>query len=337
MSTVDLMITSDLGALGEDSRRDPVGLDDALRTTNMYRDDRPGAEARRDALADERRRELVMMPLTLSHVFAHRVGRAAAGAAGLACTALLIVMLADPLLFRLAAWLVPGLDVGMLGALTAIALLSVYVIASWIAEAWFARRMRAAIKTGDDPYRDLDALARGPVELAQQAVRRIDGLSIGLFLAGITALALGFGYVAVIVGALHEFPYAWSIAGILESGALGGNLDVLVLAVVGVSVVALLVGRACDRDPRGPGAAHVSGAGMLCLLGHWSTLVLALTAAFGTAFVGFRALHMFDMRKALPTTDMRYLLGIGATSAILGAATWALLWLRRRELARIGE
>ena len=93
MSSLDSLITSDLAALGDDSRRSPTALDDALQTTNMYRDDRPGAEARRDALADERRRELVMMPLTLSHVFAHRVGRAAAGASAFVCTIVLLTML----------------------------------------------------------------------------------------------------------------------------------------------------------------------------------------------------------------------------------------------------
>src|SRR5690606_13113931 len=65
MSSLDTLISGDLAALGEDSRRSPLAIDDALRTTNMYRDDLPGAQARRDALADERRRELFMMPLAL--------------------------------------------------------------------------------------------------------------------------------------------------------------------------------------------------------------------------------------------------------------------------------
>jgi hypothetical protein len=328
MSSLDSLITSDLAALGDDSRRHLVGLDDALRTTNMYRDDRPGAEARRDALVDERRRELVMMPLTLSHVFAHRVGRAAAGAAGLACTVVLLAMLADPLLLRLAAWFVPGLNVGMLCALSAIVILKVYVLATWIAEAWFARRMRGAIQTGDDPYRDLDALARGPVEIAQHAVRRVDGISMGLFLAGFTAITLSFGYVGVIVGALHEFPHAWSITGILRSDALGKNLDVLVLALLGTAIVAFFVGRACQR---------VQGSALVRFLGHWSVLVIAGLAALATAYVGIHTLHMISMRRDLPSYELRELLGIGSTIAILGAVTWSLLWWRRREQARIGE
>jgi hypothetical protein len=328
MTTLDLVIKSDLAELGEDSRREPIALDDALRTTNMYRDDRPGVEARRDALADERRRELVMMPLTLSHVFAHRVGRAAAGVAGMVCTAVLLAMLADPLLMHAAAWFVPGLNVGMLVALTAIAILGVYIVATLIAEAWFARRMRAAIAKGEDPYRDIDTLARGPVEIAQQAVRRVDGVSLALFLAGSSVVALGFGYVVAIVGALHEFPHAWQLAGIDRALALSKNVDVLMLAMMGAGFVAYLVGRGCQR---GETSAIVR------ILGHWAALAVSLVVGFATATVGFNTLYTIRLRRELPPSDVRFLLGIAAMVAIVGVAAWALLWWRRREAARIGE
>src|SRR5688572_32869498 len=90
MSNLEKMIARDLAALGENSRRDLPALDDALKTTDAYRDDQPGAKARRDALADDRRRELVLMPLTLAHVFAHRLGRAAAGGMAVLCSLVLI-------------------------------------------------------------------------------------------------------------------------------------------------------------------------------------------------------------------------------------------------------
>ena len=326
MSTAEAMIKSDLAALGEDSRRNLVGLDDALRTTNMYRDDRPGAEARRDALADERRRELVMMPLTLSHVYAHRIGRAAAGAGALACTLVLVVMLADPLLMRFAAWLVPGLNVGMLVALTTIAVLAIYVVATWIAEAWFARRMRASINTGDDAYADLDQLARGPVEIAQHAVRRIDGLSTGLFLAGVTALVLVFGYISLIVGVIHEVTNAWSIAGVLGTGTLERNLEVLLVPLFGTTALAFFLGRGCQRD---------SESTLVKLLGHWGALVVAFVAILITAYVGFHVTVTMSTGHRLPSIDVRYGLGLGAAFAIVVAAAWALLWWRRRENARI--
>lgn len=335
MSSLDTLITSDLAALGDDSRRNVAPLDDVLRTTNMYRDDRPGAEARRDALADERRRELVMMPLTLSHVFAHRVGRAAAGAAGLACSLLLLVMMADPLLMRLGAWFVPGLDLALLCTLTAIAVLAAYVVATWAAEAWFARRMRTAIETGDDPYRDLDALARGPVELARDAVRRVDGVSIGLSLAGLGAVSLAFGYLGVIVGAVHPPAYAWSVVGLIDTDALAKNIDIVASAVIGASTIAFFLGRACR--------AHDSsllvreGSLLVRALGHWATLAAAVFVGLTTAFAGIRTLLGLGMRRELPSTEVRFLLAFGTAFALVAGSAWLLLWWRRRERARIGE
>jgi hypothetical protein len=325
MSSIDMIIDRDLAALGEDSRRDPVAIDDALRTTTMYRDDRLGAEARRDALADERRRELVMMPLTLSHVFAHRVGRAAAGAAALACSAVLVLMILDPALFRVAAWFVPGLDLGMLGALCAIKILAVYVIATFGAEAWFARRMREAIQTGDDPFVDIDSLARGPVERAQQAVSRIDGLSLGLALAGAVSLTLVFGYVAVISSALLQFPYAWTMVGIVHTSALAKNVGVLVLALVGVGALAVTVARACRR----PGNRWPA------VLGSGWILALGFAAGAVSMLFYFDTLYALDRRGMLPTMNARFVLALLSTVSVVAIASWTLLWWRRRELARI--
>lgn len=294
----------------------------------MYRDDRPGAEARRDALAEERRRELVMMPLTLSHVFAHRVGRAAAGAAALACTLALVAVISDPLLLQVAAWLVPGVDIGILGLLTFIAVLAVYVVATWIAEAWFARRMRAAIRTGDDPYRDLDELARGPVEVAQQAVRRVDGISLGLFLAGMTSVAIGFGYVLAILGSLYELPYALSMSALIQTGALEKNLGVLVNALLLAGGIAYWLGRSARRGTRSR---------VIAVLGHRWGLVAALAIGLVTAYVSIDTIALIGLRRDLPPEDVRYLIGFGGTIALVGLAAWVLLWWRGRENRRIGE
>ncbi|MBA3391559.1 MAG: hypothetical protein H0T89_02890 [Deltaproteobacteria bacterium] len=328
MSTLDHLITSDLGALGEDSRRAPSSLDDALRTTGIYRDDRPGAEARRDALAKERRRELVMMPLTLAHVFAHRVGRAAAGVAALVCAGVMIVMLGDPLALRLAAWFVPGLNVGMCIMLAALAIVCVYVIATWVAEAWFARTMRQAIRTGGDAYQDLDQLARGPLEIAQAAVRRVDGLAVGLLLAGITSVTLAFGYVVSVVGSFHNLSRTLSIVGILEIAPLAKNLDALVLAVAGASIAAFVVGNRCVRETT---EGFMPGRG----LASWMTLVAAVIVGLGTLYSAFHMIVGLGFGRVLPSTATRFGLAAGATVSIFLFTAWALLWWRRREQARI--
>jgi hypothetical protein len=320
------MITSDLATLGEDNRRNLVELDDALRRTNMYRDDRPGAQARRDALADERRRELVMMPLTLSHVFAHRVGRAAAGAVALLAALVGILVVADPLLMQFVAWFVPGLNLGMLAMIVALKVLGVYVLATWVAEAWFARKMRRAIETSTDAYKDLDDLARGPVEIAQHAVARVDGISIGLFLAGATSLTLVCGYIGAIVGAVHELPYAWSLSAVARTGVLERNVDLLAFGIAAAITLAILVGRACKR---------VRPSALLDMLGHWASLaiavVLGIVASYGTfhVFVAFGRGH-------LPSHDMRTIVALAATATIVLATAWSLLRWRRREHARIG-
>ncbi len=327
MTTLDHLITSDLGALGEDSRRAPGTLDDALRTTGIYRDERPGAEARRDALADERRRELVLMPLTLSHVFAHRVGRAAAGAAALVSAAVMIVLLADPLALRLVAWVVPGLNVSVCALLATLAIVGVYVIATWGAEAWFARNMRKAIRTGPDAYQDLDRLSRGPLEIAQAAVRRVDALSLGLMLAGATAVTLVFGYMVVVIGAFHDLSRAWSLQAMLMTGAVSKNIDMLVLAVAGACIAATFVARSCSGEQ-----ADVLKTRSLA---SWSTLAVAIVIGLGTAYGAIHVMVNVGYSHRLPSTETRFALATGAALSVFLGIGWALLWWRRREQARI--
>ncbi|HEY5925847.1 MAG TPA: hypothetical protein VIV11_29370 [Kofleriaceae bacterium] len=328
MSTLDSLITSDLESLGEDSRRDIASLDDALNAKNMYRDDRPGAEARRNELAEERRVELAMMPLAMSHVFAHRVGRAAVGGVACLATIVIVAVLSDPVLLHYASWFVPHLiDVSKLETfvmLGLVGLLGVYVIAVWIAEAWFARRMRDTIRTGHDPYRDLDELARGPFEVARRVVQRVDGLSVGLFLAGTTALVLVLGYAVVIIDVFQTDSSSWVYSGdTLYPRGLVNNLDVLAVSLLGVAAAGFFVGRACHRS-----------SSLLTRFGHWSTLGLAIVAGAVTAYVGLGALVRVGR---LPSTELRYALALGTALCFIAAGVWKLLWWRRREHARIGE
>ena len=323
MSSIDTMIAKDLAALRDDSRRDLA--DAALRTTDMYRDGRAGTEARRDALAEERRRELVMMPLTLSHVFAHRVGRIAAGATGLACSLMLVALMTDRGLLRDAAWLLPGLNVGIVGLLCAVAILCAYVIATWFAEAWFARKMRDSIRTSDDPHRDLDDLARGPIELAERAVARVDVLALEFFLAGITTFALTFGFACVIVMAVHDLQFEWSLNGAIQTAILRKNVYVLLEVLAGAVAVAFVVGRAA-RSSRASWVLRM-------LASRWMLSAVLLVGA-AVLYVGRSTLVTLHMRHELPGKDVRFLLAGAAAFAITGITTWALLWWREREQAR---
>lgn len=331
MSSIDKVIARDLAALGENSRRDVPALDEALRTTDAYRDDRPGAEARRDALAEERRRELVLMPLTLAHVFAHRVGRIAAGGMAILVSIVMLAMLADPLLMRFAAWFVPGLNVGMLIVLAALKIVAAYVVATWIGEVWFARRMRKAIETGGDAYRDLEQLAQGPIDLAQRAVRRVDGWALGLLLAGAASVTLVFGYTVMVVGLNHTLSHAWSMIGILETGALERNVGTVAFGVLASCTAGLLAGRACARSTR-LDADPVTRA-----LGSWMALVVAGVIGIVMLYNVFHLAVNPGLLRRLPSAEERYGLAIGGTISVVLPLAWGLLFWRRREQARIGD
>ncbi|MDQ3338995.1 MAG: hypothetical protein M4D80_27865 [Myxococcota bacterium] len=330
MSNIDKTIARDLAALGENSRRDVPALApalDALRTKDAYRDDQPGAEARRNALAEERRRELVLMPLTLAHVFAHRVGRAAAGGMALLVSVVMFALIADPLLMRFAAWVVPGLNVGFLVLISALAVVGSYVVATWIAEIWFERRMRQAIATSKDAYNDIEQLAQGPLEIAQRAVARVDGWSFGLFLAGASSAVLVFGYTAVIVGSNHTLSHAWSMIGIADSGALTRNVGFLMPGLVASGVIAILLGRACDRD-------RISTSAIARAFGSW--IVLAVAGVFGIAML-YKTFHlMADFHPARRLGgDERMFMSVATSIVVFAPLAWGSLFWRRREKARV--
>jgi hypothetical protein len=331
MSTLDSLITSDLAALGEDSRRNLADVDDALSEKNMYRDDAPGAKARRDALADARRRELAMMPLVLSHVFAHRVARAAAGGAAVLMSLLAVVVLAEPSLFRYAVYVAPSLievaNIEWALMMSVIMLLVVYLIALWIAQSWFARRMRDAVRTSDEPYRDLDALARGPLEVAQQAVRRVDGYALGGMLAGTTMLALVFGYAIVILDVLHD-PLSWRFDGLLYEAALVKNVGNLVIALVLAGGIAFVVGREAHRT---------SGSKLLDMLGKRTTQFFIGIFVATTWYLAERTVDWIGRHYYLPSMGDRLMLAICVVLSLLGAAAVVLLWWRKRENRRIGD
>jgi hypothetical protein len=309
-----------------------VGVEDTLRTKNMYRDDGGlAAKARRDELASERRLELAMMPLTLAHVFAHRVARAAAGAAALVVALGIVAVLAEPKLLRFAEWAardltyLTRLDIFVL--LTGFGVLTVYMFAAWIAGGWFARRMRATIRTSDEPDRDLDELACGPIEIAQQTLKRVDAVSIGLFLTGGVALTLALGYVGVMLETNAHHHYSIFDRSLLSPPSLERNVDVLVLGVF----MTIGFGAWFTR------AVHLGRAGILRVLGHVSTFTALSALGFALAYLGLDTLTNIAMEHALPTERARYALGVGVTVVITGLATGVLLWWRRRELARTGE
>lgn len=305
----------------------------SIDDTGIYRDGRAGAEARRDALAHERRVQLALMPLSVAQVFAHRVGRAGAGLMAIACAAGMILLLAHPLPLRIATMFLPGipLNLGLALLVSSTLVLATYVVSTWAAEAWFSWRMRNAVTPHGDAYGDLDHLARNPIELAQQLARKADAWSTGLLLGGLASLATVVGYLVVVVGAFRSGNVLMSTTEVFTMRGTTGNLEVVVFGFLLALGGAFVVGRACERDRR-TGTASA----LLARLSHWKALVAGLAGLVALPYATFRAFAPMYLAGP-PPANVRYLLGIGGVLTVLALATWAVLWWRRRERARLGE
>jgi hypothetical protein len=322
----DIQITSDLAALAEDSRRDPVPL-----AAGVYRDDRPGAEARRDALADERRRELASLPLALAHVFAHRVGRAAAGSVALVAAAAIALVIADPLLTRITTWMIPGMNITLLVAIAGIAVLKAYVIGGWIGERLFERRMREAIATTGDAYADLDALGSGPVDVARGMVRRLDRWSVMLAIAGAVTVIPVVGFILFTMAVAYPYPMMWANLQAVASGAVGDGLGAVVVATVLAVGGAVVVGRACDAEARRAALPRWTA-----VLGHWAMIPTGVVLGLAADYGAIRMINEYRISGAAPDIEPVVGLAVLGVAGVFALSTWAVLWWRRREHARLG-
>jgi hypothetical protein len=328
-SNPDLMIAADLAALAEDNRREPATLAETLLPAGAYRDDRFGVTARRDEIAQLRQLELATLPLQLAHVFAHRVARAAAGAVAAAAVLGFLLVIDLSAGARMVRMHGQPLAIGTCLALIAVAVLAAYVVATWLAEAAFARRMRAAIAAGGDPHTDLDRLAEGPLDRARELVRRADAWAVALGIAGGGAVAMLGGAVALLAVAMTAQPAAWPRSVSLLSGPLAHLAPPLAVAIVAIAVAAVAFGRAARLAHRPRAAA----------LMHWFAHgVLGLIAALLVAGVAVRALSIVrftDLTRSLPSRHLRHELVLFGALGVLAFMTWLVLRLRRREEARL--
>ncbi|MEO7096635.1 MAG: hypothetical protein ABI175_25480 [Polyangiales bacterium] len=260
------------------------------------------------------------------------MGRAAAGAMALVVSIGVVMLLADPLLMQLLTWLIPGVGVSIASCVmvAATAILVTYVFATWIAEAWFTRRMRHAVETHADVYSDLDTLARGPIEVAQQLVRKVDGWSVGLVFAGKAALVTVFGYLMVITASFLPLSRMLSTTSVFAERAAADNLGPVIYALVLGCGIAAIVGRGCDREHRFGNPTPT-----MQRIGHWSTLAFGLVIGMVVLFATTRM--MLHLKWRLPSSEHRYLLAVGGEAALIAVVGWGVLWWRRRERARLGD
>lgn len=320
-----LTIESDLRALAEDSAR---GLPDFAETAarlagagDPYRDDRPGAEARRRALVEDRLVEVALMPLALERVYVHRVARSAAGAAALVAAAAVMVGVLDPWSARMMA-IVSGMPLAVFApVLIGFASLGAWIVASLIAERAVERRLRDAVSTGADLYRDIERLeAAGPLVQVRRMVGAVDGPATALPLLGAT-LAVA------VCGFLTAFFFVPA-----QAMASAAHASLVPLGLVTALAVAFAVdlGRACARERR-----SLARPAVLALAEHWGMLVASGLVGSFVLWYGARVVDRVRFLGAVPGDGMRLLLLLAAVAAVALPATWVLLWLRRREERRL--
>jgi hypothetical protein len=339
-TSADRVIDGDLAALGDASRQHLPTIDASLDSTavhrsstphaSAYRDDLPGVEARRNSLADARRRELALMPLTLSQIYAHRVGRAAAGAAAILCALGLLVVIDDRFLVRLTAYFIPGFAIGVYALVSIAFVLVTYQVAHWIAESRFTERMRELVSKGPDAYRDLDQLAVGPFAVAAEKVRRVDQVSLVLPLVGIALLAPLLAFVGFIGTLAIEMNFG--VRSIDTFLAMTSDMGPVLVALLAGVVVTCLLGYVIGREHR-----HGAPAMWVRWIGHWGVLVVAFVLAIGVG--GGAMLSAFRMQAAYipPPMFAQYLLALGGEAVFLLPSIWFFLWWRRRERWRLGD
>lgn len=319
------VIDSDLRALSDDSAR---GLPDFAETSSWlagggspYRDDRPGAEARRRALIEDRLLEVALMPLALQRVYVHRVARAAAGGAALLGAAVIMVGVFDPWTGRVLAML-SGMPLAILSpVLIGFFTLGAYILAGAVAERHVERVLRATVKSGGELYGDIDRLeAARPLDRVRRMVQSVDAVSVALPLLG---ASMGL----VVCGFLMAFYF---LPGELMAHAAYYSLGPVSLVTVLSTAFAIDLARACARERRSPSRPAV-----LAVAEHWGTLIAgALVGAF-VLWYGARVVDGVRFAGIVPGEGKRLLLIGASVAAVVLPFTSGLLWLRRREQRRV--
>lgn len=300
MSTADHTISSDLAALAADNKIRIPALDVTLRALV------PAAvEAARDGVAG-------VALVAAAHAYTRRVGRAAAGAAALACAFALLAWLSNPLGLSTDMAMIGNVVeqyIVYLGPLEVVQwsvflILVTYIVALRIAERRVARW-----------------LAASPPGTLTQHASRIRGLALALRVAGPAALVIALA-MTFFANGLYSYCEFWSHDVVLRpmrTHMLAAVLAAL-LASVGVGVL--------TRHPR-----------VAERLAHPIVTALGIAVAFTTLVVGAR----FDVGPRgtkwyvtvgspyMPSLSLRTALTITGTLAVLLVVASAALRRDRRE------
>lgn len=263
--------------------------------------------------------------LALAEVSTRRIGRAAAGALAFASALWLIAVLHNPLAYSLAfhdrgRWLWWLFYERVVVWVIALSVLGARLIGSALAERAFERHLRRALA---DP-------AQPPLEVERRLVRRVDGWSIALRIAGATSLATVFAVVRLVFGG--GFGGFFQAHGPRVDDVVTLALRCLALAIPPCVAAAVALGRSCAREPVG------STSRTLRVLEHRATLIVGLTlaaiAASAGATLDFGLDDISFPASAQPSRGaLAGLIALASLAALL-VTTSVTLRRRRRERAR---
>jgi hypothetical protein len=310
MTSLDRIVTTDLAALAADSRRLVPALDDMLREASE------GALRRRQRAV--LRGELAL--LSFANVFAHRVGRAAAGAMGLLCALVLLIVLYGPGVDRVTGfnpwWWVLERETVPITVTVAALVLATYAVSVSLAR----RRFERAVRARDPQPAHVPEVAR--------LVGAADGWSVGFAIAGVTSVVMVVAVATLVVGWDNWNPF-WCF-GCDPREALFDDrrrdLGVLLAAVV---AAALALGAACAR-PRWAGWLRAFEHRLVVPAG----LVLGSVAVYAWATLDVGPIG-WDAQDEIPSSALRTALAVAGTLAIFLVSAGGALWWRRRERDRL--
>ncbi len=312
MTNIDALVSKDLASAAAANRDRLRTLDDTLRAVAPAE---TVAVPRTTTMSDLRM-------LALADVFAARVARMAAGAAGLVCVGLM--------LGTVVAWqfnvghsfheIFAASPIDLIPRF-AIAILGVHILAMASARAAFARAVTEGAANGET------------------MVARLDRWTLALSIIGPFVCVMVLGVALVTIGYAPMFIFACS----LDSHCRGVGFDEALyddrmrdLAIV-VPVALLVAGALVARARRGPAAKTPS------VLERGRTVAVGCVIMLVTVVVGVRyddGLWTTDdhgMLQTARTTELRTILTITGAIGLLLTLSALALWRRRRELQRIAS
>jgi hypothetical protein len=328
MTTYDKIVGADLAALGIHSRQRLLALDETLRAVSAR-------AARARARAASRAPESGALTMfSLEAIYAQRVARAAAGAMGILCTAVLLLALYAPAGDGRHVWMVWSWILDGRGPVIALGVGAVMLVAYSVGGSIARRRfVRALERTSIED-------ARSANERAEGLLRSIDGPSVTLAVGGFAGPAVLVAAMTWLVGWAmwsHTFyvglprPNGYYSDHDFTRAPFLEPLHGVSALIAGIVLAAVALGWVCTRRRgsdwvRALARRHVVPAGA----------VLAVAAASVTLSFGVEPLRWYNDHN-IPGGALRApVMVAGAIAAFLIAAGGA-LWLRRRELDRLDD